>query len=122
MNLAPYIDHTVLKPNTSLADVQQVCSEAITYGFAAVCVPPYFLKDAVSLVENSEVKSATVVGFPYGYSHYSAKAAEVKQAIKDKANEVDVVLNITAFKEKNFSYLLTEFAEPASITKDNNVT
>ena len=74
------------------------------------------------MVENSEVKSATVVGFPYGYSHYSAKAAEVKQAIKDKANEVDVVMNIAAFNENNFSYLHTEIAELVSITKDDNVT
>ena len=90
MDIAPYIDHTVLKPTTTIADVEKVCSEAIAYHFAAVCIPPYFVKRAFSLVENAAVKLATVIGFPFGYNPYSAKVTEVKQALKDKANEIAV--------------------------------
>jgi deoxyribose-phosphate aldolase len=122
MNIASYIDHTVLKPTTTLADIQKVCNEATTYQFAAVCIPPYFLKEANVLVQNSGVKLATVIGFPFGYNHYLAKAAEVKQAIKDKANDVDIVMNIAAFRQKDYDYLSEEIRELVAIAKKENIT
>ena len=68
MKLNQYIDHTVLKPTTLISDVEKLCNEAIKYHFAAVCVPPNFVKQAKSLTQGSSVKVATVIGFPFGYS------------------------------------------------------
>lgn len=121
MSVASFIDHTVLKPTTTSDDIKKLCSEAMEYGFAAVCVPPYFVEEAVILVQNLNVKVATVIGFPFGYHHYTAKIAEVKQAIKDKANEVDIVMNLAAFKEKNRDYLKTEIREILLIARQSNV-
>jgi deoxyribose-phosphate aldolase len=108
MTIAKYIDHTILKPNTILAEIEKLCVEATEYGFASVCVPPYFIKDAARLISGSQVKVATVIGFPFGYSHYTAKVAEVKQAIEDSAHELDMVINIVALKNKDLDYLEKE--------------
>jgi deoxyribose-phosphate aldolase len=108
MTIAKYIDHTILKPNTTLAEIEKLCAEATEYNFASVCVPPYFTRDSVRLTKGSSVKVATVIGFPFGYSHYTAKAAEVKQAIEDGAQELDMVINIAALKNKDFDYLENE--------------
>ena len=121
MSVASFIDHTILKPSTTLPDIEKLCREAVEYGFAAVCIPPYFLLQASRLVQNSNVKLATVVGFPFGYQHYSAKVAEVNEAIKEKANEVDMVMNIAAFKNRDFDYLKNEIRAVTEITK-NHVT
>ena len=108
MNIASYIDHTVLKPETTLADIKKLCAEAVAEKFAAVCVPPYFVSAAKGLVKDSDVKVATVIGFPFGYSLTEAKLAEIEQAINDGADELDVVHNITALKDGNFDYLQSE--------------
>lgn len=105
MNIASYIDHTVLKPTTTSADIEKLCAEAVEYGFAAVCVPPYFIKLAKKLVAGSVVKVATVIGFPFGYSSTAAKLAEVKDALEDGADELDVVHNLAALKNGDWSYL-----------------
>ena len=67
MNIAPYIEHTVLKQTTTLAEVEKFCKEAKEYGFAAVCVPPLYVKKAKEFLADSEVKVTTVIGFPFGY-------------------------------------------------------
>jgi deoxyribose-phosphate aldolase len=108
MNVAPYIDHTVLKPTTTIADVKQLCAEAIQYKFAAVCVPPLFVKKAKELCAGSEVKIATVIGFPFGYSATEAKLAETVLAIVDGADELDMVINISAIKNNDWQYLANE--------------
>ncbi|MBL7699409.1 MAG: deoxyribose-phosphate aldolase [Chitinophagaceae bacterium] len=98
MNVASYIDHTVLKPTTVLDDVQKVCEEALEYKFAAVCVPPPFVRACREFLKGSDVKVATVIGFPFGYSVPKAKLCEVEQAIQDGCDELDVVINISAAK------------------------
>ena len=108
MNIASYIDHTVLKPTTTIADVEKLCAEAITYGFAAVCVPPLFVKKAKELTAGSPVKVATVIGFPFGYSAIEAKVAEIVLAIIDGADELDMVINISAVKNKDWQFLANE--------------
>jgi deoxyribose-phosphate aldolase len=105
MSIAKYIDHTILKQNTSSAEIKKLCEEAMQYGFAAVCLPPYFVAHASQLLKASKVKLATVIGFPFGYNHYSAKLAEAEQAIADAADELDMVMNIAAFKDNDFDYL-----------------
>lgn len=108
MDIASYIDHTVLKPTTLVADIDKLCAEAIQYGFAAVCVPPNFIKQAKALTKDSAVKVATVIGFPFGYSAVEAKIAEIVLAIVDGADELDVVCNISAIKNKDYPYLANE--------------
>jgi deoxyribose-phosphate aldolase len=110
MSLASYIDHTILKPTTTLADIEQVCAEAIEYGFAAVCVPPYYVSEAAHRLQGKAPKVATVVGFPFGYSHYCAKVEETIKAVGDGADEIDLVMHIAAFKDNDIAYLETEIA------------
>lgn len=108
MNIASYIDHTVLKPTTKLSDVEQLCKEAIDNGFVAVCVPPYYVKDAKNILSVTTVKIATVIGFPFGYSTTKAKLEEIRQAVTDGADELDMVHNLAAFKNGDFHYLEEE--------------
>ncbi|MES2005822.1 MAG: deoxyribose-phosphate aldolase [Bacteroidota bacterium] len=108
MKLNHYIDHTVLKPTTLVSDIEKLCSEAIQYGFAAVCVPPNFVKKAKELTKGSAVKVATVIGFPFGYSAVESKIAEILLAIVDGADELDMVINISAIKNKDWLYLADE--------------
>jgi deoxyribose-phosphate aldolase len=108
MSIASYIDHTILKPNTIQAEIEKLCAEAVEFGFASVCVPPYFIKEAKKLTGDSKVRVATVIGFPFGYSDHTAKAAEVKQAIEEGADELDMVINVAALKNKDFKYLEEE--------------
>lgn len=108
MNIAHYIDHTALKPTLTIAEVEKLCAEAVEYGFAAVCVPPMFIKNAKQFCEGSGVKIATVIGFPFGYSIIEAKLAETVMAIVDSADELDLVINIAALKNNDWQYLAKE--------------
>lgn len=108
MNIAAYIDHTVLKPTTTQADIIKLCTEALENNFAAVCVPPLFVKMAKQMVTNTTVKVATVIGFPFGYSAIEAKVAEIILAIIDGADELDVVVNISAIKNNDWQFLANE--------------
>ncbi|MCU0385097.1 MAG: deoxyribose-phosphate aldolase [Flavihumibacter sp.] len=110
MNIASFIDHTILKPTTSIGDIEKLCAEAVAYGFAAVCVPPPFVKRAVSILAPTSVKVATVVGFPFGYSATEAKVAETVLAVVDGAHEVDMVINLVALKQQDWNYLQKEVA------------
>jgi deoxyribose-phosphate aldolase len=103
--LAATIDHTILKPNVTSNEIEQLCNEAIENGFAAVCIPPYFVKKAAWQLKEHNIQVATVVGFPMGYNATPAKVEEVKRAIDDGADEVDVVVNINAIKEKDWNYV-----------------
>lgn len=105
MNIASYIDHTILKPTTTEAEVQKLCAEAVQEGFAAVCIPPYFVKNAKELVRDTPVKVATVIGFPFGYSSGGAKLAEIRQALADGADELDLVHNLAALRHGDWQLL-----------------
>lgn len=111
MNIAHYIDHTLLKPATTIPELKKLCEEAVQYNFFAVCVPPPLVKNARSLLANSQVRTATVIGFPFGYSVARAKLAEVQQAIQDGADELDVVINLVALRSKAWQYLELEMEE-----------
>src|ERR1700709_2049095 len=92
-NLSQYIDHTILKPGLLLADVERVCQEAIDHQFVAVCVPPLMVKMAHNKLVGTNVKTATVIGFPFGYNAVESKLAECILAMVDGADELDVVIN-----------------------------
>lgn len=108
MDIASYIDHTLLKPTATLKEIEQLCTEARKYSFSAVCVPPLFVKAAKGFLTGSEVKTATVIGFPFGYSVAEAKLAEIIMAIVDGADELDMVINIAAIKNNDWQYLAGE--------------
>ena len=120
MNIASYIDHTVLKPTTTVADIEKLCAEAMQYQFAAVCVPPLFVKKAKDMLAGSSVKVATVIGFPFGYSAIEAKVAEVVLAIVDGADELDVVINISAIKNNDWQFLGNEINAILPIVRSKN--
>lgn len=111
-DIAPYIDHTILKPDITAAQIRKLCNEAVEYGFAAVCVPPYYVKTARKhLGDESPVKLATVIGFPMGYSCTEAKIAEIKQAVDDDVDELDMVHSLAAVKNTDWGYLEKEVTE-----------
>jgi len=106
--LNKYIDHTILKPTCLVADIEKLCAEAKQYDFAAVCVPPNFVKLAKEKLVGSTVQVATVIGFPFGYSATEAKIAEIILAMVDGADELDVVANISAIKNGDWSAIADE--------------
>ncbi len=106
--IAGMIDHTALKPETSEAEIAQLCHEARTYHFASVCVNPTHVKLCAQLLKGSDVKVCTVVGFPLGATPTSVKAFETQQAIRDGATEIDMVLNIGALKSKHYQLALED--------------
>jgi deoxyribose-phosphate aldolase len=118
MNIAAYIDHTILKPETGSQQILKLCTEAMEQCFAAVCVPPYFVRYAHDILKGSNVKLATVIGFPFGYSATSAKIDEISKAIHEGADELDVVHNLTAFKDFAFDYAVREIQQCTDIAHD----
>ncbi|MHA6246640.1 deoxyribose-phosphate aldolase [Pontibacter sp. CAU 1760] len=112
--IAGYIDHTQLRPDATAAQVLQLCDEARSYGFAAVCVPPCYVQQATErLGPGALVKVATVIGFPLGYQHAKVKFLETHQAIADGATEIDVVMNISAFKSGEYAAVENELGDLA---------
>jgi deoxyribose-phosphate aldolase len=117
MNIAQYIDHTLLKPTATWEDIEKICREAMEYGFAAVCVPPLYVKKVKEFLGDSPVKVATVIGFPFGYSAIEAKVAEIVLAIVDGADELDMVVNISAIKNKDWTFIANEINTVMPIIK-----
>ncbi|NOW87711.1 deoxyribose-phosphate aldolase [Clostridium beijerinckii] len=105
MNIAQYIDHTILKPEATVEDVKRLCREAKEYNFASVCVNGCYAKLVSTELAGSEVKTCVVVGFPLGAMTKEAKAFETSQAIENGASEIDMVINVGALKDKNYSLL-----------------
>lgn len=104
--LAKFIEHTILKPDTTAADVKRISEEALQYNFAAVCIPPVYVRDARRVLgERSKVDLATVVGFPMGYSAISAKSDEIRRAMDEGANHIDAVINIAAVKSGMWNHV-----------------
>ncbi|MEX6700266.1 deoxyribose-phosphate aldolase [Peribacillus frigoritolerans] len=100
-NVAGLIDHTLLKADATKEQIKVLCEEAREYSFASVCVNPTWVKYASELLEGSEVKVCTVIGFPLGATTPETKAFETKDAIANGAHEVDMVINIGALKDKD---------------------
>jgi deoxyribose-phosphate aldolase len=98
--LASMIDHSLLKPNSTLEELKKVCQEAIEYKFKAVCINPIFVGEAVSLVKGTDVLVCSVVGFPFGAHSPQTKAFETGEVIRLGAKEVDMVIRVGALKDK----------------------
>ena len=102
MNLNKYIDHTLLKPESTTSQILKLCDEAIKYDFASVCVNPTHIALCSKALKGSDVKVCTVIGFPLGANTSACKAFETKDAILNGAQEIDMVLNIGALIEGNY--------------------
>ncbi|MCK5454590.1 MAG: deoxyribose-phosphate aldolase, partial [Calditrichia bacterium] len=100
-DIAKYIDHTLLKPDATEEDIRQLCEEALQYNFASVCVNPTYISLAAKILRGSTVKVCSVVGFPFGTHPPEVKAMETRQAIREGAREIDMVINIGALKSGN---------------------
>jgi deoxyribose-phosphate aldolase len=99
------IDHTLLKSETTRQDIEKLCAEAKQYKFTSVCVNPSYVKLCVQLLRDVDVKICSVIGFPLGATSSAAKAFETKQAIKDGAREVDMVINVGMLKSGEYEYV-----------------
>ncbi|MBC8016785.1 MAG: deoxyribose-phosphate aldolase [Sporomusaceae bacterium] len=111
MDLAKYIDHTILKPEATSQDVERLCSEAAAHKFAAVCVNPCYVELAAHLLAETDVKVATVIGFPLGGNLPVVKAFEAEQAALQGADEIDMVINIGAAKQGNWEMVLDDIRQ-----------
>ncbi len=111
MNIESYIDHTLLKANASLDDIITLCNEAIQYHFYAVCVNPTHVHFCKQILNETQIKIATVVGFPLGATDTKSKIFEATNAIQNGANEIDMVINIGYLKSKLYSEVENEIAE-----------
>ncbi len=111
MELNSYIDHTNLKATASLKDIEKLCKEAKKYHFASVCVQPYYVPLACELLKGSNVEVGTVVGFPLGANTKEVKVFEAINAVENGANEIDMVINLGALKNKDYDYVKEEIEE-----------
>ncbi|HEY9793218.1 MAG TPA: deoxyribose-phosphate aldolase [Candidatus Obscuribacterales bacterium] len=107
-DIAKYIDHTLLNPQATKAQISKLCTEAKDNKFFAVCVNPSHVRQAVKELSSSDVAVATVIGFPLGANLTDIKIAEAQRAISEGAEELDMVLNIGALKDKEYDFLAEE--------------
>lgn len=112
-----YIDHTLLKPEATEAEIKALCDEAIAYDFMSVCVQPYWVSKVSSFLNGTDVKVCTVIGFPHGANTKEVKIFEAKQAVQNGAHEVDMVINIGAAKAGDFETIREEIAAIAEAVK-----
>lgn len=108
LDMARYIDHTLLKPEATAAEIDQLCREAAQYRFASVCINPTWVKRAAENLRGTSVPVCTVIGFPLGAGTSEIKAMEARRALRDGAREVDMVLNIGALKSGDHSLVLKD--------------
>lgn len=111
LNIAKYVDHTVLKATTTTKDITKLCQEAKEYGFYSVCVNGCFVTHAKKELEGSNVKIAAVIGFPLGAMTTSAKVFEAKECIENGASEIDMVINVGKLLEGDYNYVENEINE-----------
>jgi deoxyribose-phosphate aldolase len=107
-DLARYIDHTLLRPEATEAEVRKLVEEAAEHGFASVCIPPVYVAMAAEILWGTPVAVGTVVGFPLGYVHPEVRRAESRQAVADGAGELDTVLNLSWLKSGDDRRVLSD--------------
>lgn len=108
MNVAKLIDHTLLKPAATRQDIHRLCEEARQYGFFSVCINPVWVSYAKEQLKGSDVKVCTVIGFPLGANTTAVKVYETEDALKNGADEIDMVINIGALKAKEYQTVLQD--------------
>ena len=121
LQLARHLDHTLLKPDATAQDIEQLCREALEHHFWSVCVNGSRVAQAYALLEDSGVKVACTVGFPLGAMTADTKRLEVEAAIDDGAQEIDVVLNIGRLKDGDDAYVLRELRDVVDAAEERTV-
>ena len=121
MELNKYIDHTILKPETTQEQVEKILSEAKEYDFASVCVNPTWVSLAAESLKDSDVKVCTVIGFPLGANTTAVKAFETEDAIANGADEIDMVINVGALKAGNDALVLDDIKAVVDASGDKLV-
>lgn len=117
-NLLSALEHTNLSPTLTGAHIDQLVADAKEYQLGGICVPPFWVKRAHREIGTSPIQLVTVIGFPLGYQMTETKEAEMKLAIRDGANELDLVMNISAFKA-NMPWVKIEFARAAKLAHEH---
>jgi deoxyribose-phosphate aldolase len=110
LNLAQYIDHTLLKPDATAADIDRLCAEAVQHHFASVCINPVWVSRAAKILKGTGVAVASVIGFPFGATISEIKAHETRQVIRDGAREIDMVINVGALKSGMLDLVRSDIA------------
>ncbi len=110
LDLARYIDHTLLKPDATAADIDTLCDEAAEHHFASVCVNPTWVRRAATRLRDTDVAVASVIGFPFGATPSDVKAFEARRAVRDGAREIDMVINIGALKSGDHDLVRDDIA------------
>jgi deoxyribose-phosphate aldolase len=118
LDMARYIDHTLLKPDTTAAEIDQLCREAEQYHFASVCINPTWVKRAAENLRGTSVPVCTVIAFPLGATTPEVKATEARRALRDGAREVDMVLNIGALKSRDYDLVKTDIEKVVDAAHD----
>lgn len=121
-DMAKMIDHTLLRPVATVEDIKKLCQEAYKYEFATVCVNPIFVPMAAKLLANTSVKVSTVIGFPLGANTSETKAYETRNAIKNGAQEIDMVMNLGAFKSGAYDLVQLDIKAVVDATKTAGVS
>ncbi|GAA0177329.1 deoxyribose-phosphate aldolase [Clostridium sediminicola] len=117
MKLEKFIDHTILKPQTREDEVLKICEEAIKYGFASVCVNPFYTSVVRNALQGTDVKTCVVIGFPLGANSKEVKAFETQEVIKMGAEEVDMVINIGALKDYKYDIVREDIEAVVKVAK-----
>lgn len=118
MKINKLIDHTLLKQDATSEQIIKLCSEAKEYDFMSVCINPKFVATAAKELEASDVKVCTVIGFPLGANTKEVKVFEAKNAIENGADELDMVINVSDLKDKNYDTILEEIKAIKDVTGD----
>jgi len=114
---AKMFDHTILKADASKAQVIKLCNEALEYGFASVCVNSCHTKLVAGMLGGSDIKTCVVVGFPLGAMSTAAKASETRDAVSSGAQEIDMVINVGALKDKDYQYVENDIKAVVAATE-----
>ena len=122
INIARMIDHTILKPEATEAEIMELCKEAVKYNFASVCVNPSMVAKAATILEGTPVKVCTVIGFPLGATTTEVKAFETEDTIKKGATEVDMVINVGKLKERDLAYVKNDIQAVVNAAKGKALT
>ena len=110
------VDHTLLRPTATIKEIEELCDDAVKYQTDSVCIPPCYVKD-VKKKYGDTLNICTVIGFPNGYNSTKVKAYEAKQAIKDGANEIDMVINLGDLKAKKYTKVKNEIKKLREVTQ-----
>lgn len=119
--LAQYIDHTNLSPIATFSDIKKLCDEAIEHQFKSVCINPYYVKYAKEILKDTNVLVCTVIGFPLGMNTIEIKVNEAIDAIKNGADEIDMVINEAELKKLNKEYCLNEINSIKKVIGDKTL-